>query len=81
MRAEKLGIALQRFRKYSSSSIDEPAGFHVEKRRRLRPFSAGECRRKVEAVFVHRISTDLSAEAVESRLRGCEVAVPELVWP
>jgi hypothetical protein len=66
MRAEKLGITLQRFRKYSSSSVVELAGFDAENRRRSRLFSAGELRWKVEAGFVHRISTDLSAEAVES---------------
>src|SRR3954451_21678136 len=66
MRAEKLGIALQRFRKYSSSFHAGTAGFVAEKRRRFRPFSAAIRGRRREAVFVRRISWDVSARAVES---------------
>jgi hypothetical protein len=71
MRAEKLGIPLQRFRKYSSSYPFGTAGFGVEKRWRFPAFSAVIGGGMIEAAIVHRISTDLSAEAVES---GCEVA-------
>src|SRR5258707_15422180 len=66
MRAEKLGIALQRFRKYSSSFRGETAGFVAEKRRRFSPFSAAIGGRTCEAIFVHRISWDVSAGSVES---------------
>ena len=66
MRAEKLGIALQRFRKYSSSFRGETAGFVAEKRRRFRPFSAAIRGRTSEAEIVRRIWWDLSARAVES---------------
>jgi hypothetical protein len=55
MRAEKLGIALQRFRKYSSSFRGETVGFVAEKRRRFSPFSAVVERRASEAFFVRRI--------------------------
>jgi len=65
MRAEKLGIALQRFRKYSSSFRSETAGFVAEKRRRFSPFSAVVERRASEAFFVRRISCDVSAGAVD----------------
>src|SRR6476659_8097687 len=65
MRAEKLGIALQRFRKYSSSFRGETAGFVAEKRRRFRPFSAAIEGRRREAIFVRRISCDVSARAVD----------------
>ena len=74
MRAEKLGIPLQRFRKYSSSYPFGTAGFGAEKRWRFLPFSAVIGSGVIEVVIVHRISTDLSAEAVEMRLRGIEVA-------
>src|SRR4029077_16282420 len=73
MRAEKLGIPLQRFRKYSSSFPPETVGFHAENRWRFRPFSAGERGWIAEGRFVHRISADLSAEAAE---RGCALARP-----
>ena len=65
MRAEKLGIALHRFRKYSSSFRSETAGFVAEKRRRFPPFSAVVERRASEAFFVRRISWDVSAGAVD----------------
>src|SRR5438270_14077858 len=65
MRAEKLGIALQRFRKYSSSFRGETAGFIAEKRRRFAPFSAAIGGRGIEAVFVRRIWWDVSARAVD----------------
>src|SRR4051812_47640984 len=65
MRAEKLGIALQRFRKYSSSFHAGTAGFVAEKRRRFVPFSAAIRGRRREAVFVRRISWDVSARAVD----------------
>src|ERR1700741_5209744 len=71
MRAEKLGITLQRFRKYSSSFHRETAGFDAEKRWRNSPFSAAGWRLRCEVENVRRISTVLSAEAVES---GCGVA-------
>jgi len=71
MRAEKLGIPLQRFRKYSSSFEFRTAGFRAEKRWRFPAFSAVGEGDAIEVVIVHRISTDLSAEAAES---GCEVA-------
>jgi len=51
MRAEKLGIALQRFRKYSSSFRGETAGFIAENRRRFSPFSAVVYRRASEVVL------------------------------
>jgi|GEM_PF-3053145 len=65
MRAEKLGIALQRFRKYSSSFRGETAGFVAEKRRRFRPFSAVFEPGANEAGFVHRIWWGVSAGAVD----------------
>jgi hypothetical protein len=65
MRAEKLGIALQRFRKYSSSFRGETAGFVAEKRRRFSPFSAAVERRASEAIFVRRIWWDVSAGSVD----------------
>jgi len=65
MRAEKLGITLQRFRKYSSSFDGETAGFTVEKRRRFCLFSAEVGRPKIEVVFVRRFWWDVSAGAVE----------------
>jgi hypothetical protein len=65
MRAEKLGIALQRFRKYSSSFRGETAGFTAEKRWRFPPFSAAVERRASEAVFVRRILWDVSAGSVD----------------
>jgi hypothetical protein len=68
MRAEKLGITLQRFRKYSSSFLGETAGFGAENRWRFLPFSAAGPRPRNETGFVRRISTDLSAEGVESGL-------------
>jgi hypothetical protein len=55
MRAEKLGITLQRFRKYSSSFRGETAGFVAEKRRRFSLFSAVVEGRASEEVFVRRI--------------------------
>jgi hypothetical protein len=65
MRAEKPGIGLQRFRKYSSSFRSETAGFVAEKRRRFPPFSAVAERRASEAVFVRRFWWDVSAGAVD----------------
>src|SRR5260370_38862320 len=73
MRAEKLGIPLQRFRKYSSSFLDETAGFHAEKRWRFRLFSAASEHAIGEVKFVHRIFADLSARAVESH-RSCFIS-------
>jgi hypothetical protein len=68
MRAEKLGITLQRFRKYSSSFQGETAGFAVEKRRRFCSFSAELGRSIDEAVFVRSFWWGVSAGAVET---GC----------
>jgi hypothetical protein len=68
MRAEKLSIPLQRFRKYSSSYWFGTAGFHAEKRWGFPAFSAVIKGGVIEVIVVHRISTDLSAVAVES---GC----------
>jgi len=65
MRAEKLGITLQRFRKYSSSFHAGTAGFTVEKRRRFSPFSAEVGRRMIDGVFVRRIWWGVSAGAVD----------------
>src|SRR3954452_23172677 len=70
MRAEKLGIALQRFRKYSSSFHAGTAGFVAENRRRFSPFSAVVEGRASEDVFVRRISGGVSAGAVELRISG-----------
>jgi hypothetical protein len=66
MRAEKLGITLQRFRKYSSSLGFKTAGFDAEKRRRKLGFSAVIGRKWFEVVFLRRFSMDVSAGAVES---------------
>src|SRR5258706_15528691 len=73
MRAEKLGITLQRFRKYSSSFHAETVGFDAEKRWRFSLFSAVSdgVIRVIEVV--RRISTDLSAEAVETH-RNCFIS-------
>src|ERR1017187_5928061 len=71
MRAEKLGITLQRFGKYSSSHCVRIAGFGAEKRWRFRSFSASVKHAWSESIFVRRISTELSASAVEG---GCEVS-------
>src|SRR5664279_5185134 len=66
MRAEKLGITLQRFRKYSSSFRFRTAGFDAEKRRRIFGFSAVVGSKWSEAVFLRSFSTEVSAGAVES---------------
>src|SRR4051794_24474372 len=70
MRAEKLGSALQRFRKYNSSFHAGTAGFVAENRRRFSPFSAVVEGRASEDVFVRRISWGVSAGAVELRISG-----------
>jgi hypothetical protein len=56
MRAEKRDTTLQRFRKYSSSSAREPAGFDEENRRRNQPFSAVFGARHRRGVFVRSFS-------------------------
>src|ERR1019366_8309328 len=66
MRAEKLGITLQRFRKYSSSFRFRTAGFDAEKRRRIFGFSAVVGSKWSEVVFLRRFSAEVSAGAVES---------------
>jgi hypothetical protein len=66
MRAEKLGITLQRFRKYSSSIGFKTAGFDAEKRRRKIAFSAVVDVKSFEVVFLRSFSMDVSAGAVES---------------
>jgi hypothetical protein len=66
MRAEKLGITLQRSGKYNSSFHGETAGFDAEKQWRFLLFSAVSEETTRGVVSVRRISTDLSAEAVES---------------
>jgi hypothetical protein len=68
MRAEKLGITLQRFRKYSSSFEFRTAGFNAEKRRRNFGFSAVVASMCSEAVFLRSFSMEVSAGAVESAL-------------
>jgi len=68
MRAEKLGITLQRFRKYSSSFRFGTAGFDAEKRRRKIAFSAVLDGAWSEAVFLRSFSMVVSAGAVESGL-------------
>src|SRR5882672_5101296 len=73
MRAEKLGNPPQRFRKYSSSFLHETAGFDAEKRRSFSRFSAVFDDVDHEVDFVRRISTDLSAEAVETH-RNCFIS-------
>ena len=73
MRAEKLGITLQRFRKYSSSFHGETAGFDAEKRWRFFRFSAVGWRWPCGVENVRRISTGLSAEAVETH-RNCFIS-------
>jgi len=68
MRAEKLGITLQRFRKYSSSFRFGTAGFDAEKRRRKFVFSAVFDDEGSEAVFLRSFSMGVSAGAAESGL-------------
>jgi len=68
MRAEKTGITLQRFRKYSSSFWFRTAGFDAEKRRRIFVFSAVVDGEWSEVVFLRSFSTEVSAGAVESVL-------------
>jgi len=68
MRAEKLGIPLQRFRKYSSSCEAGTAGFRAEKRRRFFVFSTVVRSRRFEAVFLRSFSADVSAGVVETVL-------------
>jgi hypothetical protein len=68
MRAEKLGITLQRFRKYSSSFRFRTAGFDAEKRRRKFAFSAVFDEEWLKVVFLRSFSMEVSAGAVESGL-------------
>jgi hypothetical protein len=70
MHAEKLGITLQRFRKYSSSFCHQTAGFGAEKRRRFFVFSAVSDDAIREAVFLRRIWVDLSAGSVDFAFSG-----------
>jgi hypothetical protein len=79
MRAEKLGIALQRFRKYNSSSRGGTAGFRAEKRWRFSVFSAAGQTFVVRGFLVRSFSIDFSAVSVEARFTGWIVSRDRII--